>query len=776
MITHVTALDGTSLRLATQDFTTLSIEDFTGRAWLFDELAAFRSACEAGYLVVEAAAGLGKTSFATELAKHPHHVGHFTKLEGGASRRAALLNLSAQLITELDLFPEIERAFMLPDLDRTRVPEWAAEPEYFAKLLRLAAGKATADGHDLTLVVDGLDEEEPPSMPVPLGLPARPPPGVYIVALLRSGTPITLVDAESRVVRIAADDPRNLADMNAYLRHVAGMPYIGELLRRHEATSDEFAAMLIERCEGVWIHLRYLLADIRTGDVDLDRLDQLPDKLSYYFAHSLVRHRSVPTWADADLPVLGMVGAAAEPISAHMITDVTKVPAPHVRRLCDLRYRAFLRVDRTGGGRRFSPAHRSFGEFLSEPATGGLPDAVLDLRDELAERVAATHGELADHYLTAFRERPGDFARLHGGYGLRRCPAHLRAAGRRAELRALLMPASGWSAAQREHGDMNAYTEDLVAELDHAAGLVDATPTLRPDAEPLLFEIFGTLFLAGRTAVAGDVPVDLVSPLLQSAVWTLDEASAHLDSVSNPQLLSVGLFNLLPHLPRPAHDRCLARIRDTAAAISSPEDRVGVLTQLLTDDEDPSTVLAEVDSIRNATAGVQAVLAIAARVSSRRDALLEYALDKLADVPDPAARSAAFVQAAAVAPADLVGQLIADALSTADEADLARRDDDTILPGFHLDAGLVRTDVAAGLLRFAPEAVRRGLWEEVRTADVPDGVPGFTRLATLAEHAVDPVERNLLLKAAINRARAVPDIRVVAASMQEVSRILEKRA
>lgn len=775
VITQVTALDGISLGLVRQDVDALSIEDFTGRTWLFDELAAFRTACASGYLVVEAAAGLGKTSFALEIAKQPHHVAHFTKIEGGASRRSALLNLSSQLITALDLFPDIEREFVLPEIDRTWVPEWSGEPEHFAKLLRLAAAKAVANGHSLTVVVDGMDEEDPPSVPVPLGLPARPPPGVHVVATLRSGTPITLAETDSRVVHIVADDPRNLADMRTYLLRVAEKPDARAMLTRHGVSATEFTDMLIERCEGVWIHLRYLLADIHSGEVGLDNLDQLPPKLSHYFAHSLLRRRTAPTWADVDLPVLSALGAVAEPVTAHMLGDVAKVSAPAVRSLCERRYRAFLRVDRTNGGRRFSVAHRSFGEFLASPAAHDLPDAVLDLRDELAERVTAMQGELADHYIAAFRDRRSGFTRLHEGYGLRRCPTHLRAADRHAELRALLLPESGWLALQRRHGDLNAYTQDLIAELEVAAELVDAAPALSPNVEPLVFEMFASLFLAGRTAVPGDVPVDLVGPLVESAAWTVDEAFDHLGTVTNPQLLASGLLGLLPHLSGARYTRCVARIRVTAAKIPAAEDRADVHTRLATQDDDPAILLTDMAAIRAPAGKVDALLNLAARMPSRRDTLRDEALAVLAEIPDPATRAVGLARSASLAPVGEAERLAINALTAADDADHDRRVDDAILPEFDLYNSLTRTDVAASLLRCTPDTLRQQLWDEVRAAQVPDGMPGFSRQLTLAEFAPDPTDRNNLLHEAIARARAVPDIRTVAAAMQEILRVLRRQ-
>jgi hypothetical protein len=739
--TYVGTLEGTALHVAKQDVHLAAVADFTGREWLFDEFAEFRAAGRSGYFLVEAAAGLGKTSFAARLASHRHHYGHFTKLEGGAHRRSALLNLSAQLIIDLDLFPDIEREFFLPDMDRTRVPEWAGQPEYFAKLLRLAAAKATARGHPLVLVVDGLDEEEPLSTPVPLGLPVELPDGVHVVATMRTGTLITLASTESRVVRIVADDRRNLQDMHDYLVKVAARTDVTTLLADRGITADDFARRLTDRCGGVWIYLRYLLPTVRTGDVDLDHLDRLPSQLAHYFAHSFARWRVETSWPEIDLPILGVLGAAGEPITAPQIGAIAGVTPAVAQTVCDRRYGAFLHVYRDGHrARKYSVYHRSFGEFLAVPAEDEvLLRAVEDLRDQLADQVLIAHGDLAEHYLDAFRTSPEDFPRLHSGYGLRHLPTHLAAAERHVTLRALLLPTSGWLAAQAGYGDLNAYTQDVITQMRLAAGLVDSAATLRADLEPMRFEVSATLFLAGRTAEPGDVPVDLVGPLIRNGVWTAHDAVDRVKTVTNPRLFAVGLLGALPHLPADMRAACFRLVDAAAGAVPTVEDRVFI-------------------DLRRA----------AASTPEQHGHLWQWAVDMLAEVREPSQRLEGLVEAALSAPTR------ADEEALADEAlDAARRIDvgaENPIPGLHL--GQIRTSTSVTLLPYVRADHRDALAAEIVAAPVPEGAPGVLHLAALARYSDDTATRDRLLRGALTRARAIPDIRAVAAMMQVIAEVL----
>ena len=132
------SLQGTPLRLAVQNVSRIGdlvrIAEFTGRKWLYQQCTEFFDRNDSGYFVVEADAGLGKTTFAAWLVAEHHHLGHFTRLPGGRMRTAALRNLSAQLIDRFDLFPDMETQFVLPGLNRAVVPEWVDEPANFARL------------------------------------------------------------------------------------------------------------------------------------------------------------------------------------------------------------------------------------------------------------------------------------------------------------------------------------------------------------------------------------------------------------------------------------------------------------------------------------------------------------------------------------------------------------------------------------------------------------------------------------------------------------------
>lgn len=388
--TYVGVGGGTPLGLATSKlakvFELVRVDDFVGRDWLVTELAAFMAAEDRGYFVVEAEAGLGKSTFAAWLVSRRGYPGHFTRLAGGNLARTALLNLSAQLIGAHDLFAVLEKKLHLPALDRSLVPEWAGEPDGFDSLLHVAAAEVATPERPIVLVVDGLDEESPLSTPVPLGLPSGLPSHVYVVATCRTGTPVPDAHTTVKPARIAADDPRNLTDMRDYVTAAAGEPELAARLTAAGIDVAEFATAVTERCGGVWIYAAHLLPDFRSGELAIGDLDRLPAKLSQYFAANLNSKRANSRWSTEDLPLLGALGAAFEPVHMATLSAWTGVDKAAVRQVCTQRYRAFLRVTEGRGARKVAVYHRSLNEFLSgQTADQPVLAATGDLIHEVSE-------------------------------------------------------------------------------------------------------------------------------------------------------------------------------------------------------------------------------------------------------------------------------------------------------------------------------------------------------------------------------------------------------
>ena len=199
----------------------LDLARFTGREWLIGQIDAFIDNRPRGYVIIQAEAGMGKSTLAAHLAGTRPWLFHFTRLPGGRSPEAARKSLAAQLIAGWDLTEWAPGGAL---------PVSASRPDWFSRLLEAAARKrdqsqhGQADRVPIVILVDGLDEAEPEPAArgwgLPLGLPESLPDGVYVVATSRFGIDRALhaVRNPADWLQIEVEGASNLEDMCRFLQ------------------------------------------------------------------------------------------------------------------------------------------------------------------------------------------------------------------------------------------------------------------------------------------------------------------------------------------------------------------------------------------------------------------------------------------------------------------------------------------------------------------------------------------------------------------------------
>jgi hypothetical protein len=110
----------------------LDLARFTGREWLIGQIDAFIRNRPRGYVVIQAEAGVGKSTLAAHLVGMRPWLHHFTRLPGGRSPEAARKSLAAQLIAAWDLAEEWAPGGILPAA--------SSRPDWFSRLLRAVGG------------------------------------------------------------------------------------------------------------------------------------------------------------------------------------------------------------------------------------------------------------------------------------------------------------------------------------------------------------------------------------------------------------------------------------------------------------------------------------------------------------------------------------------------------------------------------------------------------------------------------------------------------------
>ncbi|WP_437623822.1 hypothetical protein [Sorangium sp. So ce1151] len=414
------------------------LDHFAGRAWLVEEIDRFIAQNDRGTLLVEAPAGLGKTTLLAHLARERGWISHFVELApSDAGVEVGIRSLVAQLTAAWELASGGDDAVMPAD---------AGRPEALRRALfdAAAARDRNGPGRPVVLVVDGLDEAGTPEGHNVLGLPRVLPRGVFFIASSRP-TPFELTtEGPRRIVRIDPERGENLADLDAWLATRLRAPRVQEVLAGAGVQTDALRRNLLARSAGVWVYVHYVLEQIERSTEDLN-LEDLPQGLWRFYAAFWRRRRTrrAEHWERLDLPLLGVLAAVQEDASAEFLAHLAGVDPASARRLLNEEMRPFLHV--TGRDERlYKLYHASLREFLSGRAESAeMLETDGDLVRDLEANAQRAHGRIADVYLASWGGLFAKWSAIATGdprtrYGIRNLVAHLESARREEDLHQVL--------------------------------------------------------------------------------------------------------------------------------------------------------------------------------------------------------------------------------------------------------------------------------------------------------------------------------------------------
>jgi WD40 repeat protein len=413
---------------------------FTGRQWLFDEIEAWRSSRAERALLITGDLGAGKSAVAAELVgRNPggqvlaHHCCRAdtpATLQPGPFVRSLAAQAAARLQGYAAWLGGAAAAEALGEARCAEDPASALEAGVLAPLSRLEA----PPGAPLYLLVDALDESlalRGAAAPLTLVdlLAARLdylPGWLRVVATTRREGAVLDQLRGLRAWQLDAQDPRNLADLEAYiLRRLGDEALAGRLACAGRVAAD-VAAELLSRSAGNFLYVRQALDGLERDLYRVDRLDALPPGLYGLYLGFFRRHFPDETAYAPARRVLQVVVAAREPLTAEQLAEATGLQRedelPGVLRRLD----AYL-PGRAGpdGVRRYAVYHQSLADWLTDP----------ELRGTLHHASRGRgHERLAEASRAEYRRGSGALS----DYELRHLPAHLAAAGRWDDLVGLL--------------------------------------------------------------------------------------------------------------------------------------------------------------------------------------------------------------------------------------------------------------------------------------------------------------------------------------------------
>ncbi|MFI6078787.1 hypothetical protein ACIA5C_45475 [Actinoplanes sp. NPDC051343] len=543
-------------------------ELFVGRDSLFDSVDMFLATRTSGFFLLVSNAGLGKTAFATRLA---HVRGYHLHVVDPSDRAMTLRkHLAALLIRQWNLTGLLQG---------NALPPGAGRAEWFADVLSAAAARRDAEqpGQDIVLVVDGLDELPTGNLDFRLGFPGTLPDGVYVVLTCRTGSEVLdhWADARRELIRAESDD--NMFDMRQMLEKVVGTGVLAPLVARHQKDPEEVIETLLNRCAGVWIYLRFVLAGLAAGQLSLAELERLPPNLWDYYAETIRRWRLAgERWHSVGLPVLAALAASRAGLSADILASIVgSGRTSEIEAFLTGPLRAFCHVELSTTGNVYRLYHGSLRYFISGAKGssyllgGDFPapaDALSPLREELRTEAARSHRGMVEYYLDRWGGLHTDLRKLAerdrfdeiDKYGLENLIWHLEHAtrfddidrlmsGRRHDDREVLPPAAlpvVWLRAHQRAGLLDSYAEHVEWAMKYAMSRMG--PPERFSISAATLAIRYAILLASLNSMASAISPTAVAALVHSKFWSPKNGISHASRIAEP-LLRAETFLRLAH-------------------------------------------------------------------------------------------------------------------------------------------------------------------------------------------------------------------------------------
>ncbi len=364
------------------DYLARKRDGFVGREWLFDEIDLWRYESAERALLITGDPGAGKSSIVAQLA-HTNPGGqviayYFCQSHERETLRPArfVQSVAAMIASRLPAYAE---QFEVPAV-REALDEQRCERDpggsFLAGILQ-PLQKLPDPGEGVRyLLVDALDEAllhggETNILDVLAGRIERFPTWLRLVATTRNEPSVLQRLSGLRPKRLDAADPRNLADLGAWIHHRLLEPALAEQLVESRAIADRVVEALLEKSTGNFLYAVNALNGIERGFYSFAHLAALPPGLDGLYLDFFRRLFGREGTAEGEAayararPLLQALTAAIEPLSRAELAAASGLDAEEelprlLRRLAQLH----VRRDRPNGEETIAFYHKSIADWL----------------------------------------------------------------------------------------------------------------------------------------------------------------------------------------------------------------------------------------------------------------------------------------------------------------------------------------------------------------------------------------------------------------------------
>jgi hypothetical protein len=376
--------------------------DFCGREWLFREIDLWLTTNNEPALMITGDPGTGKSALVAELV-HRNPGGqvlayHCCQADVLATVEPArfVRSIAAMIASQLAGYA----ARLQDPAVKNALAEEACAIDPFstfdAGVLTPLQGLPAPDREARYLLIDGLDEALPHGGQSAQGtivdlLSAfieRLPGWLRIVATTRNEPAVLHRLAGLRAREIAAQDPRNIDDVEHYLRQQLETPNLSQQLTEAGQSLDAAVATLRNRCGGSFLYATQVCTGLERGMYHLSNLDALPPGLSGHYRKFF--HRQFPNAArfEGVRPVLEALVVADTPLAIDALASASGTEPRHDLPAALRSLGAFVIQDESG----FRLFHKSLTDWLTDSSRIG-EDFYIDQfkgRRRLSQAISAT--------------------------------------------------------------------------------------------------------------------------------------------------------------------------------------------------------------------------------------------------------------------------------------------------------------------------------------------------------------------------------------------------
>ena len=347
---------------------------FVGRGWLFDEVEQWRNGADrtSRLFWITGEPGVGKSAFAANLA----HFGRdkvlavqFVEWDKPDHRdpRRVVCNLAFQLATRL---PDYRKLLLtLPEI--SEVDRKTDPAELFAYLLTNPLKMVIDGGRERSLIViDALDEAGGPNRNPLVEILARYacqlPGWLGIVITSRPEDAVKTPLQGLNPVVLEVGKEKNREDIRAYLRHRLAP----ELNRR--ADSNNVIDRILEKSEGLFLHVERFCEDLWQGHLSLDRPEQYPQGLGGVYSDWFLRQfPDLEEFRKDVRPALRAILAAPEPLPMEVLQRLIEWQDEELRDFTRS-VGSLFPVAKVANKDVIKPYHKSLADWLRKEDKAGI--------------------------------------------------------------------------------------------------------------------------------------------------------------------------------------------------------------------------------------------------------------------------------------------------------------------------------------------------------------------------------------------------------------------